>query len=225
MVINKIPLFTIFKIAVIWILSDIGYYLLPLLGLRTSYNDHPIWIALYYTFWVFISIFLFWNDFKGWEPVRSWRSAGIFMVMFITILVMFSYFIMPGLPPVIWTESWDPPDLMVANPWYLLPKAIEIFLQQLLISVLVISFLRNKFDIRIISIICMALFGGAHFFLALNKLPIEYVVRFIVSATAFGYLFPRIIVRPNGFLYSYGLHWFYYVITIIMAHTVSPYAG
>lgn len=222
--IKKIPLSIIFKVAVIWFLSDIGYYLFPLFGLRTSYNDHPVWIASYYTLWALVSVVLFWNDFKGWEPVRSWRSAGIFMVIFITVLVMFAYFIMPGLPPIIWTESWDPPDLMVANPWYLLPKAIEIFLQQLLISVLVLSLIKNKFNIGTISVICMALFGGAHFFLALNELPIEYVIRFIISATAFGYLFPRIIVRTNGFLYSYGLHWFYYAVTIIMAHTVSPYA-
>jgi hypothetical protein len=40
----------------------------------------------------------------------------------------------------------------------------------------------------------------------------------------FGLVFPYLILRvPNGFVYSYSLHWLYYLVTIVMAHTLSPY--
>ena len=40
---------TLVQIALIWILADLGYYLvLPELGIRSSYNVGPLAIALYY---------------------------------------------------------------------------------------------------------------------------------------------------------------------------------
>ena len=46
------------------------------------------------------------------------------------------------------------------------------------------------------------------------------VLRFMVFAGAFGLLMPTLILRvPNGFALSYGLHWSYYAVTILMLRT------
>ncbi|MBI4225339.1 MAG: hypothetical protein HY617_03325 [Candidatus Sungbacteria bacterium] len=132
---------------------------------------------------------------------------------------------MPKLPSIVWTESWNPPELMVANSWYFLPKSIEILLQQLLVAALVLAFSARNYSIRAISLWCMLIFGGAHLLLSFGELPFGYVVRFTASAVLFASVFPWLILRvPNGFAYSYMLHWFYYAVTVVMAHTVSPYA-
>lgn len=225
---KTIPLIrTLIQVAAIWIASDIGYYiLLPLLGLQPNYNISPVGITIYYAFWIAITVSIFWDVFREWKPIEYRHSAHQVFLLSLIGLFLFAYFALPNLPSVTWTESWDPPDLLVANSWYFLPKAVEILLQQLLIAVLVLSFWTHKFSLRSISLWCMFLFGGVHLLLAFGGPPITYVVRFTLSAMVFGYLFPYLILRlPNGFLYSYTLHWAYYVVTVIMAHTISPYAS
>ena len=224
---KPIPLIrTLIQVVVIWIASDAGYYvLLPLLGLQSDYNISPVSITLYYIFWTVIAINTFWHIFNEWKPIKDRRYAYTFLLFSFAGLILFVSFALLRLPSIVWTESWDPPELMVANQWYFLPKSIEILLQQLLIAVLVIAFSSQKFSIRTISFWCMFLFGGAHLLLAFGGAPFLYVVRFTVSAMVFGFIFPNLILRvPNGFVYSYTLHWLYYVVTVIMAHTISPYA-
>lgn len=54
------------------------------------------------------------------------------------------------------------------------------------------------------------LFGGV---------PIGYVIRFMISAAAFGLLFPYLILRvPNGLAYSYVVHWLYYAVSVLLPH-------
>jgi hypothetical protein len=131
---------------------------------------------------------------------------------------------MPALPSVVWTEAWDAPELMVATPWYFLPKSIEILFQQLLIVALVFALTAERISVPIIAVCCALLFGAAHVLLGLGGLPFGYVVRFVAAATVFGLVFPYLILRvTNGFVYSYSLHWLYYLVTIVMAHTLSPY--
>ncbi len=55
--------------------------------------------------------------------------------------------------------------------------------------------------------------------LAFGGVPIGYVIRFMISATAFGLLFPYLILRvPNGLAYSYIVHWFYYAVSVVLPH-------
>lgn len=217
---------TLAEIMALWIASDVGYYIvLPLFGFSPGYNNEPVGIAFYYVFWVAVSVNAFWPVFKEWQPVENTSRMYLFLFASFAGLVLFAFFIMPELPSVIWTESWDPPELMVANAWYFLPKAAEILLQQVLIAALVLSFSMRKFDIHAISILSMVIFGGAHLVLSFYGLPFGYVARFVLSAMAFAFIFPRLILRvPNGFIVSYTVHWLYYVVTVIMAHTISPYA-
>lgn len=217
---------TLAEIMALWIASDTGYYIvLPLFGFSPGYNNEPVGIALYYAFWVAVSVNTFWPIFKDWRPVENIPRAYLFLSASFAGLVLFALFAMPKLPSIVWTESWDPPELMVANSWYFLPKSMEILLQQVLIAALVLSFSARTFSVRAISIWSMVIFGGAHLMLLFSGLPFGYIVRFVFSAMAFALIFPRLILRTrNGFIVSYTVHWLYYAVTVIMAHTISPYA-
>jgi hypothetical protein len=114
---------------------------------------------------------------------------------------------------------------MVATSWYFVPKSVEILFQQLLISALVLAFAAERYSVRTIAVCCGLLFGGAHFLLGLGGLPFGYVTRFIIAASAFGLVFPYLILQVrNGFAYSYAVHCLYYLATIVVARTLSPYA-
>ena len=220
------PIRTFAEIAVLWIVADIGYYgLLPALGFRRSYSAEPVVIALYYALGLAVAVFAFWRLYRTWKPCENRpRTYALVLLMFGAIF-LFAAYILPNLPTIIWTESWEPPELMVVTSWYFLPKSVEILLQQLLIVALVLSFSAQRFSIRAISIWCALLFGGAHLILAFGGLPFGYVTRFVAAAMAFAFVFPYLILRvPNGFIYSYALHWFYYIATIVMAHLLSPYS-
>ena len=108
---------------------------------------------------------------------------------------------------------------MIATPWYFLPKSIEILFQQLLVVALVLILSAQQYSIRRISIYSAALFGGIHILLAFGGVPIGYVIRFMVAASAFGFIFPYLLLRvPNGLAYSYVVHWLYYALSVVMPH-------
>jgi len=66
------------------------------------------------------------------------------------------------------------------------------------------------------------MFGGAHILLEFGGVPIGYVIRFMISAAAFGFVFPYLILRvPNGLAYSYMIHWLYYAASVILPHIFS----
>jgi hypothetical protein len=216
----------VLAVAVAWITSDLGYYLLlPAVGIRPGYNVAPVTIGLYYAAWIAIAVVVFWPLYRSWTPFRNRMRSYLFLIASVAAVVAFAVFGLPNLPSIIWTESWDAPDLMLANEWYFLPKSIEILFQQLLIAALVLALAANNYSIWVNAIVCAMLFGSAHLLLGFGGLPFGYVARFAAAAGAFGLVFPHLILRvPNGFAYSYALHWLYYIVTIVMAHTVSPYA-
>jgi hypothetical protein len=48
-------------VSALWILSDLGFYfLLPVLGVTPSYNENARAVALFYLYWIGLSITLFW---------------------------------------------------------------------------------------------------------------------------------------------------------------------
>jgi hypothetical protein len=194
-------------------------------GIRPSYNVAPFAIALYYAVWTAVALAAFWPLYRTWAPFQNRMRAYLFLLASATAVAAFAALGLPKLPSITWTESWDAPELMLANEWYFIPKSIEILFQQLLIAALVLTLAANNYSMSAIAIVCAILFGSAHMLLGFGGLPFGYVVRFAAAAAAFGLIFPQLILRvPDGLAYSYALHWLYYVVTIVMAHTVSPYA-
>lgn len=221
---SAIPVATITLIAVITLLADTGYYyFFQLIGLTAGYNNQPILAATYYAICSGITVGIFWPTHKAVVSNFIRPASAIILTGLLIGLAIFALYVLPILPKIRWTEPWQAPELMSVTPSYFIPKTIEILFQQLLIAALVFS-LSRTFSLRDTSIICAVLFGFAHTLLALGDLPFGYVIRFILAASFFGAIFPYLFLKfHNGFAYSYSLHWFYYLITIVMAHTLSPY--
>jgi len=206
---KPIPLIWILsQIASIWIAAEVGYYIvMPGFGFPTSYNNNPAAIAFYYVFWIAVSVMTFWHVFKGWRPIRTRLHAYGVLILAFAGLVGFTFYVLPP-----------------ENAHFFLPKSIDILLQQILVSAMVLVFRKESFGMRAIALWSAFLFGGAHLFLAFWGLPIGYVIQFTASAAAFALLFPHLILNvPNGLAYSYALHWLYYATIITMGHAFSPY--
>lgn len=226
-------LWTIAQIAAFWAVSDVGFYvLLPVLGLQPSYNAASIAITLYYVFWVGVAVITFWPLYASWplygRPGTFENRVASYAVWSLSFAgcILFAAYVIPLLPPPEWTESWSPPEIRVATPWYFLPKSIDILFQQLLIVALVLALSAQQYSIRKTSTYCALAFGAAHVVLAFGGVPIGYVIRFMVAATTFGFVFPYLILRvPNGLAYSYIVHWLYYAVTVVMPRIVSSPAS
>jgi hypothetical protein len=212
----------IVQIAVIWTLSDMGFYfLLPTLGVQLSYNTASISISLYYVFWVGVAFITYWHLYSRWTTFDNRISSYIVWSLSFVGCTLFAAYVLPLLPPTSWTEPWKPPDVRLATPWYFLPKSVEILFQQLLIVAMALT-LAQHYTIKKLSAYCAALFGAMHVLLLLAGMPLGYVVRFMVAATLFGSVFPYLILRvPNGLAYSYVVHWIYYAVTVVMPRIFS----
>jgi hypothetical protein len=212
------------QIASIWIISDVGYYIfLPALGFKGGFISNPFVITIYYLLWLSITVFTFWNIYREWKTIEGKRtSTYIFLLIGSAAIVFYFTYVLPHFPAISWDKSTKPPsELLLATPWYFLPKSIDILVQQLLVAAMVLSFSFQKFSLRAISILCAILFGGAHLFLIFEGHTFLYVTVFTTSAFLAALFFPYLILRvKNGFIYSYFLHWSFYAIVIVLAHII-----
>lgn len=224
---------TLVRIAAVWVLSDLSFYLLlPALGLTGSYNSGSVAVSVHYVYWTGIAVIAFSPLYAEWfrngptEAFEQRLTSYLLWSFSFAGFVLFAAYVLPQLPPPSWNQPWDPPEVRVATSLYFLPKSIEILFQQLLILALVLDLAARGHGIRRISAICALAFGGVHVLLALGGMPAGYVVRFMVAATAFGLVFPVLILRVrNGLAYSYILHWIYYAVTIAMPRLLAAPGG
>ena len=71
---------------------------------------------------------------------------------------------------------------------------------------------------KFIPVQCLFVF---HIYSALCVL-LGYVIRFTVSATAFGFASPYLLLRvPNGLAHLYMIHWLYYAASVTLPHIFS----
>lgn len=217
------PRAVIVQIAAIWILSDLGYYLLlPALGVELSYNTGPMAISLYYLYWTGVAIIAFWPLYARWVRFDDRIASYAVWTLAFGGGIWFVAAVMPALPATDWSQPWTPPDVRLATEWYFLPKSIDILFQQLLVAALVLALAADGASLRRTSLLTAAIFGGAHVLLALGGAPVGYVIRFVVSATLFGLVFPTLILRvPNGLAFAYIVHWLYYAVTASMARIMD----
>lgn len=213
---------SVVQIASVWIFSYIGYYIfLPALGLDGGYNTHPVQITIYYLVWTLISLLAFKDIFRDKVILEKRLGTYIFIITINIIITAYVFYILPLLPAITWTPPWMPPsELLKATSWYFLPKSIEIFLQQILLLALVISFLDNQYKFKTTAVWCAILFGGSHLLLVFNA-GFMYATVFTVIAVVSSFIFTYLLLEVrNGFLYSYFLHWMFYAIVIFITKTI-----
>lgn len=220
------PLYvTLAEVAGIWIAANFGYFaVLPLFGIDLSYNGAPFALAAYFALWVLVAAFIFGDLFRAFLPVdkRPW-VYGALSIAYGTLLFGALYLL--STLPITYGKSLVPySDIIFATPYYFIPKALEVLLQQTLIAALVISL---KGAVRNLSAVCLwyaVLFGGSHLVIyALNDAPTPYGLAVTVGAVISSFVFPPLLLKvKGGFVHSYVLHLSFYILAALVLHTWPP---
>lgn len=222
------PLYIVLgEIAALWVLANVGYYvILPVLGYQLSYNSAPIVIAGYFLLWALISTAYFWNLLK--KNVIKKHHIWIYGILSLGsaaliwgLLYLFSFLPILRIPQLPFNT-----DILFSTPWYFLPKSIEILVQQILITVLVLE-LYFRFNSLKETVIGYAIcFGGAHILLfSINGAPTPYALLMIVGSLLSALIFPYLILRVRGgFIYAYTIHLVFYIILATLLRTFPLYS-
>jgi hypothetical protein len=215
---------TLAHVSILWIGVMVGYYaVLPYFGYRIGYNSQPVLVAAYYGWWILVALYAFREIYLTKLPsARELRTdmllSGIFAVLASAFLWWFSSIEAPRIPAL------EPAtDLLLATPWYFLPKSVELLLQQLLIAAFVLELDRESFSLRTIVFTYATVFGGAHLLLIFGgSFPPTVLIMTlaaVISATFFPYLMLRI---PRGFVYAYAIHWCFYASLVFLLRFAGP---
>ncbi len=222
----KAPLYEVLAtIAALWLLANAGYfYIFPALGYSISYNEAPIAIALYFLFWTVLSIIYFRRLFSTWLAKGStvWLYAALsfgFAGAIVALLHVFSQFPMlqgPTLAPYT--------DILLSTPWYFLPKALEVWMQQILITILILELHYRFRSFKKVLIAYAATFGLAHVGLfALSSAPGPYATTMTLAALGSTCVFPYLILRVRGGpVYAYAIHLTFYILLAMFLHAWPP---
>lgn len=222
----KAPLYTVLgKVTALWAVANVGYFLFaPVFGYDASYNAAPVQMALYFLFWAAASVWVFWDLFSSRFRVVPWIWVyGLLCLVSATLVWALLYLF--SLLPVLHGPALAPyTDLLLATPWYFLPKAAELLVQQVLIAALVLGLWQHFRSLPKVVAWYAGLFGGGHvllFLLSSAPTPHATVMTFaaLVSALVFPYLLLRV---RGGFIYSYLIHFIFYIALALVLHAWPP---
>ncbi|QEE34382.1 hypothetical protein FTO60_00865 [Octadecabacter sp. SW4] len=207
-----------------WTLSSIGYYqLADFLGKPGGYNEGPRIFSIYYGIWCLIVFLIFHPALSAWAKRSSPpedRFAPLFML---TACALFAFIVLPFLPEADIPTEDEVNEIIIAQPWYFLPKSVEILFQQSLMTALVVALAAQNLRLGQIALLTAILFGGFHLTLALDGANPFYVLRYTVAATLFGAITPyQMLKMRNGFVYSFSLHWGWYALDTTIWRFLFP---
>jgi len=223
---NQKSLFRIFfEIVAVWTVANIGYYtVIPYFGFQISYNSSPIAISIYFFLWsVFCAIYfreVYLRKFRADSRIWLYGFLSLASALLLFGLVK-TFSLMPELyGPILSTYT----DLVLATPWYFLPKALEILVQQLLLTVLIIELASKFHTLQKVVFYYLLAFAGAHILqFYISSAPAQYAVVFTISAMLSAFVFPYLILRiRGGFIYVYMIHFLFYILLSIVLHVFPP---
>jgi len=219
------PLYlTVLRVGAVWLGLSFGYFaVLPLFGIEQSYNESPVALAVYYMAWLGIALFTFRDVLADLSLERRWWVYGVYCLASAGILSL-AFFALSNLP-VPQGEALVPyTDILFATPWYFLPKAIEILVQQSLIATLVLALSTQIRSITRVALAYAVLFGGTHLVgLWLAGAPTPYATAMTLGAIASALVFPYLILRVrSGFMYAFLVHVLFYGTFVLISHTWPP---
>lgn len=215
---------TLGEIGALWAAAEVGYRIvLPLLGSSISYNESPVAITLYYGFWVLVSIIAFRDTLlKHIQVERLWLNGVVSLGFGMFVFVALYGF---SLLPVPSGETMVPyTDILFASPWYFLPKAMDILVQQTLIAILVYAIAAQFHSMRRVSSAYAIIFGGTHVLtFIMSGAPTPYAAIMTLGSLASAAIFPFLILRTkNGFVYTYMIHLGFYLALALALHAWPP---
>jgi hypothetical protein len=223
---SKAPLYEVVGVvAAFWALANVGYYyLFPALGYSLDYNLSAVPIALYFLAWSLVCVWYFWRLFSSWVEFdwHIWLYGAqslAFAAVFVALLQLLS------LLPALRGPALAPyTDLLFVTPWYFLPKAFEVLMQQTLITILVLEFYARLQSFHSTLVAYAVTFVGAHIFLfALGSAPAAYAISITLWAAASTWVFPHLLLRVRGgFVYTYAIHLMSYVVLAAILRAWPP---
>ncbi len=216
---------SIVDVFAIWIVANIGYFtLFPAIGYELDYNVSPISIAAYFLLCAGFSIYYFWPLFKHSLALdeRIWVESilSLGLAAFISALL----YGLSHLPDLSGPSNAPYTDILLATPWYFMPKMAEILLQQVLIAVLVLELFERLRSLYRTVIWYSVIFGGAHVFIfAFTDASSQHATFMTLGALMSSLLFPYLLLRVRGgFVYTYTLHVLFYIALALILHTWPP---
>ena len=218
-------LYTLIKVSAIWGFANLGYFVLfPLFHIPLSYNTAPEAIALYFFGWFIASVYLCWDVLEEWLPEKSfaWRYGA--QAIASAIIIWFAIYEFSALPIPAGKKLIPYSDLLFATPWYFFPKSIEILVQQVLITTMVLSFARYYKSLSTVMLNYAFFFGGGHVVLfASSSAPTPYALMMTFTALLSTFIAPYMVLRVRGgVLINYVLHILVYIIIASTLHTWPP---
>jgi hypothetical protein len=212
-------------IAAFWASAIMGYYyLFPVLGYSLDYNLSPAPIALYFLVWSVISILYFWRLFSSWLTIDShiwlYAAQSLGFAAIIGVLVQ-SLSLLPSLHGPLLAPYTD---LLFVTPWYFVPKAVEVLMQQILITTLILELYARFHSYKGMLIGYGLCFAGSHILLfTLSGAPVLYASAITVWAAASTWVFPHLILKVRGgFVYTYAIHLTSYIALAMILHAFPP---
>ncbi len=216
---------SIVDVFAIWIAANFGYFMLfPAIGYELDYSGSPISIAAYFLICASLSIYYFWPLFKHSlvlnEKIWTESILSLGLATFISALL----YGLSLLPDLSGPSNAPYTDILLATPWYFMPKMAEILLQQVLIAVLVLELFEHLRSLYRTIIWYSIIFGGGHVFLyAFTTASSQHAAFMTVGALASSLLFPYLLLRVRGgFVFTYALHVLFYIALALILHTWPP---
>lgn len=212
------------EVAALWIVANAAYnFLFPVFGIGLSYNAAPIAFAVYFLLWAMVTRFNFRELFFALLPERSaiWKYGALsFACALVIWLLLFVFSHTQALQgPLLVPYS----DILLATPWYFLPKAAEIFMQQSLIAALVYALAVRFHSLKKIVLGYILTFGFAHVGMYFVGSPTPYATIMTIAAVASAGIFPYLLLRVRGgFVLAYTIHLIFYIVLALTLHTWPP---
>lgn len=220
------PLYEVLgEIAALWALAIVGHYaLLPLFGFELSYNTSPIAIAVYFLLWCAAGAAYFRRTISRQTRVKLWPFTYAALSLALAGVVWGLLYLFSLLPATQGPRLSLYTDLLLATQWYFLPKAAEILLQQLLITVLVLELYARLRTVKKVAIAYAVSFGAMHAFLfSFTGAPAVYAAIMTAGALLSAFVFPYMILRVRGgFVYAYGIQLIFYIFLAMLFRAWPP---
>lgn len=167
-------------------------------------------ITLYFTFSSLIVYWLFQKDIQFFMLSVSSQDVLLLLIFFLSITSIYL------ISPLLFTKKQLTSNALALTKMdlrYLFAKSFEIVFQQLLILALVGMLKQLRVDDLVIYMTFSLLFGLLH--LPLMKIRGKHFgLYFSCAACISGFFFPYLILHfSSGYIYSYMLHWGFYIVT------------
>lgn len=170
-----------------------------------------IYSAIYFLFW---SIVLF-LVFEPWlsDIITEFNIVPIIILVFLFLVSSLIYYLLKHKlkPPKKLMKRYPKEKFLTLSYRYLFSKSFDILFQQMAVVIAVIMLAKSGVDFVTLTFGFALVFGFLHARIVQKEGSIGWI--YVIASTFAGIIFPYLILEVNyGFIYTYILHWMYYLL-------------